>query len=191
VVPHVPTNAVLAFQHIFSPSTINEAKFGVNRANYHNYSYGTSPLSISVSSASFDSLSGTSLDTEVGTTFSYIDNLTLVRGRNTLKYGVNVMRVRLNNSGNTLTTSSLSYASADDFVNNKASSATYLQCEGVVGNRRTFFQGYAQDEFKARSGLTLNLGVRYEYYGVMHEVLERALVVDHGFSAKSVKERDY
>ena len=58
------------------------------------------------------------------------------------------MRVRLNNSGNTLTTSSLSYASADDFVNNKASSATYLQGEGVVGNRRTFFQGYAQDEFK-------------------------------------------
>ena len=32
VVPHRPTNTVLAFQHIFSPSTINEAKFGVNRA---------------------------------------------------------------------------------------------------------------------------------------------------------------
>src|SRR5262249_1778812 len=157
------TNAVLAFQRIISPSIVNEAKFGVNRANYHNWSYGIAPLSVSVSSASFSGLTGTSLDTEVGTTFSYIDNLTVVRGKHTLKFGANIMRVRLNNSGNTLTTSSISYASTDDFINNKASSATYLQGEGVVGNRRTFYQGYAQDEFKVSPSLTLNLGLRYEF----------------------------
>ena len=39
------------------PRTINEAKFGVNRANYHNWSYGTAPVAISVSSASFSGLS--------------------------------------------------------------------------------------------------------------------------------------
>jgi hypothetical protein len=178
VVPHVPTNAVVSLQRIFSPTTINEIKFGVNRANYHNWSYGTAPLSVSVSSASFDGVSGTSLDTEVGTTFSYIDNLTLVRGRHTLKFGANIMRVRLNNSGNTLTTSSLSYANAEDFVNNRGSSASYLQGEGVVGNRRTFYQGYAQDEFKATPNLTFNLGLRYEFYSVVHEILNRSAVVD-------------
>ena len=124
VVPHRPANAVLAFQHIFTPSTINEIKFGVNRANYHNWSYGIAPVATSVSSASFSGLSSDSLDTEVGTTFSYIDNLTVVKGRHTLKFGGNVMRVRLNNSGNTLTTQSISYASADDFTANKASSAS-------------------------------------------------------------------
>ena len=76
----------------------------MNRANYHNWSYGIAPVAVSVSSASFSGLSEHSLDTEVGTTFSYIDNLTLVRGRHTLKFGANIMRVRLNNSGNTLTT---------------------------------------------------------------------------------------
>jgi outer membrane receptor protein involved in Fe transport len=178
VVPHVPTNAVLSVQRIISPNLLNEAKFGVNRANYHNYSYGIAPVAVSVSSASFSGLTNTSLDTEVGTTFSYIDNLTWVRGRHTFKFGVNVMRVRLNNSGNTLTTASLAYASTDDFVNNKASSATYLQGEGVVGNRRTFYQGYAQDTFKVTPNLTLNLGLRYEFYSVSHEILNRSAVVD-------------
>src|SRR5258706_9234205 len=115
VVPHVPTNTVLWLQHIFSPNLINESKFGVNRANYHNYSYGIAPVAISVSSASFSGLTNTSLDTEVGTTFSYIDNLTWVRGRHTLKFGANILRVRRNNSGNTRTTASLSFACADDF----------------------------------------------------------------------------
>ncbi len=178
VVPHVPTNAVLSFQHIFSPSTINETKFGVNRANYHNWSYGIAPVSISVSSANFNGLTSNSLDTEVGTTFSYIDNLTVVRGRHTLKFGANIMRVRLNNSGNTLTTQSLSYASPDAFVANQAQSASYLQGEGVVGNRRTFYEGYAQDEFKVTPNLTLNLGLRYEFYSVSHEILNRSAVVD-------------
>jgi len=178
VVPHAPTNAALSFQRILSASAINEAKFGVNRANYHNWSYGIAPIAVSVSSATFSGLTSTSLDTEVGTTLSYIDNLSMVRGRHTLKFGVNIMRVRLNNSGNTLTTQSLSYASTDDLINNRASSATYLQGEGVVGNRRTFYQGYAQDEFKVTPNLTLNLGLRYEFYSVSHEILNRSAVVD-------------
>ena len=123
-----------------APALLSSAALRARRISFRS-SLSTAGSSVSVSSASFDSLSGNSLDTEVGTTFSWIDNLTLVRGRHTLKFGVNIMRVRLNNSGNTLTTSSLAYASADDFINNKASSATYLQGEGVVGNRRAFYQG--------------------------------------------------
>jgi hypothetical protein len=49
---------------------------------------------------------------------------------------------------------------------------------GVGGNRRTFWMGFAQDEFKASANLSLTLGLRYEYYSVMHEVLGRSLVVD-------------
>jgi len=176
VIPHIPSNVVLQYQRIISPTTVNEAKFGVNRANYHNFGYGTSP--VAVNPGTFDGVSDTSLDTEVGTSFSGTDSLSLVRGRHTLKFGAEVRRIRLNNSGNTLTTSSITYATNDDFINNRADSATLLQGEGVVGNRRTFFMGYAQDEFRATSTLTLNLGLRYEYYSVVHEILNRSAVVD-------------
>ena len=63
--PVIPQNLMMQFQHIFSPQTVNEAKFGVNRGNYHNWNYGTSP--ISVSAPNFPGLSDNTLDEEVGT----------------------------------------------------------------------------------------------------------------------------
>ncbi len=175
-IPVIPQNLVLQFQHIFSPTTINEVKFGFNRVNYHNWNYGTSP--ISVSTADYSSLSDNTLDEEIGTTFSYIDNLSVVRGRHTFKFGADIRRIRLNNSGNAIRDSSIDYASLGDFVNNAADSASVLEGEGIRGNRRTFLAGYAQDEFKATPNLTLNLGLRYEFYTVAHEILNRAAVID-------------
>jgi hypothetical protein len=175
-IPVIPQNLVLQFQHIFSPTTINETKFGLNRTDYHNWNYGTSP--ISVTSPNFTALSDNTLDEEVGTTFSYIDNLTMVRGRHTFKVGTDIRRIRLNNSGNAITDSSIDYASLTDFINNSADSASVLAGEGIRGNRRTFFMGYAQDEYKVTPNLTLNIGLRYEFYTVAHEILNRAAVVD-------------
>ena len=176
VIPIIPQNLVLQFQHLFSPRTINETKFGLNRADYHNWNYGTSPITASTSN--FDTLSDNTLDTEVGTTFSYIDNLTLIRGRHSFKIGADIRRIRLNNSGNAIRDSSVDYATPDDFIHNVADSASVLEGEGIRGDRRTFWMGYAQDEFKATPNLTLNLGLRYEYYTVAHEILNRAAVVD-------------
>jgi hypothetical protein len=79
VIPHTPQNLVLQFQHIFSPSLVNETKFGLNRANYRNYSYGTSPISVDTGGL-FDTITDNTLDEEVGTTFSYIDTLSKIAG---------------------------------------------------------------------------------------------------------------
>ncbi len=176
VIPHIPQNLALQLLHIFSPSLVNETKFGLNRANYHNWTYGPSP--ISVTSPNFDGLSSNTLDEEIGTTFSYIDNLTLVRGRNTFKFGVDIRRIRLNNSGNAIRSSSMDFATLNDYINNRPDSVTILEGEGIRGDRRTFAMGYAQDELKLTPQLTLNLGLRYEYYSVAHEILNRAAVVD-------------
>ena len=176
VIPHVPQNLVLQFQHIVSPTTINETKFGLNRANYHNWTYGTSP--ISESDPNFTGLNANTLDAEIGTTFSYVDNLTLVRGRHTLKFGVDIRRIRLNNAGNSIRSSSIDFATLDDFIHNRPDNITVLEGEGIRGDRRTFLMGYAQDELKLTPTLTLNLGLRYEFYTVAHEILDRSAVVD-------------
>ncbi len=176
VIPHVPQNLVLEFQRIISPTLLNEVKFGLNRANYHNWTYGTSP--ISMSTESFDGVSDNTLDSEIGTTFSFIDNLSWVRGRHTFKFGVDIRRIRLNNSGNTIRDSSIDFATLDDFIHNRADDVQVLEGEGIRGNRRTFIMGYAQDELKLTPQLTLNIGLRYEFYTVAHEILDRAAVVD-------------
>ncbi len=176
VVPVIPQNLAVEYQKVISPTLINEAKFGWNRVNYHDWVYGTAP--VATSPASFDGLSSNSLDTEVGTTLSFIDNITKIVGRHTFKAGIEVRRVMLDNSGNTITTQSISYATDQDFINNNAASATYLQGEGIAQSRHTLYMAYAQDEFKVRPNLTLNLGLRYEFYSVVHELSNHSAVVD-------------
>jgi hypothetical protein len=131
VIPAIPQNVVLAWQKVFSPTLINEAKFGLNRSDYHNWTYGTSPISASF--ASFDGVADNTLDTEVGTSFSYIDNLTKTNGRHTFKAGIDIRRIRLNNSGNTIQDQTIDFATDSDFINNRSDQVTYLAAEGVRG----------------------------------------------------------
>ena len=176
VVPVIPQNLAVQYQKLISPTLINEVKFGWNHVDYRNWTYGTSP--VATSPFSFDGLSSNSLDTEVGTTLSFIDNVTKIVGRHTFKAGIDVRRVMLDNSGNTITTQSITYASDPDFINNAASAATYLQGEGIAHSRHTMYMGYAQDEFKVTPRLTVNLGLRYEFYSVVHELDNHSAVVD-------------
>jgi hypothetical protein len=72
----------------------------------------------------------------------------------------------------------MDFATLDDFIHNRPDNITILEGEGIRGDRRTFFMGYAQDDLKLTPHLTLNLGLRYEFYTVAHEILDRAAVVD-------------
>jgi carboxypeptidase family protein/TonB-dependent receptor-like protein len=170
-----PQNAVIQLQHIFSPKTVNEVKFGINRQGYHN-DPGTLPNGIpSITGMGFTDLgaTGNALDVEDGTTWNYVDNLTVVRGHHTLKFGIEVRRIQLNNSAHARPINVLTYTSDANFANNQADNISIQGALPIGGMRRTFWMGYAQDEIKLRPDLTVNLGMRYEYYTVMHEILGR------------------
>jgi hypothetical protein len=158
--------------HIFSPRVVNELKFGFNRGNVYttNQSQLQTPYVIAVSG--FTSLSGDEYKLGVGNTFSYIDNLTWIKGAHTVKSGAEVRRVQLN-QGNT-PTGTIAFSSAANFGTNSVSSASHAAELPVNGLRKTEVYSYVQDEWKLRPNMTLNAGRRYTFYNIFHEVLGRA-----------------
>lgn len=169
-----PANYMIALQHTFTSTLLNETKFYVNRSPFHNP--GGSALPYSVSTNDFVTLNNTSADIEIGSTFGLVDNLTWVRGKHTFKAGLEYRRVRLNQgqtSNNVLTF-------GDDYSLSQASlsSVNYIAPWCCHGLRRNFFMPYFQDEWKVSPTFTLTAGLRYDYYGQAHEATDRTTVFD-------------
>ncbi|HUI42294.1 MAG TPA: TonB-dependent receptor, partial [Terriglobia bacterium] len=181
-----PSNYVVQLTHTFSPAVVNELRGGINRSALHHYQTGTCPQSTANGlpgticadvSGPFDSPSDSQLDEEVGTTIDGYDDLTIVKGRHTIKMGIGVERHRLNNSDEIIGNGDLSYDSTDDFLNNVIDDYSFVGPLTLGGERRTYIMPYVQDTFKIRPNLTLNYGLRYEHYTVLKEAFGRQAVV--------------
>lgn len=171
-----PSSLALQYQRIFSPTVINEYRAGYNRSALTRYSYG--PLGPSISVPGFMTLNSTSLLLERPTSYSMIDNLTVTKGRHTLKAGIEVRRVHVNVADPAVHTTSITFASRDDLIRNRVDSFSINAGSPVLGSRRTWYMAFFQDDFKVRRNVTLNLGARYEYYTVPHEVNRQERVFD-------------
>ena len=92
---------MLELLHIFSPNLTNEVKFGYNRAtsNTYNSSRTGSIYQIAISTGPGPGFGAQNYDYNsiyVGNTFSGIDNLTWLHGRQTIKAGVEIRHIQLN-----------------------------------------------------------------------------------------------
>src|SRR5574341_14102 len=117
-------------------------------------------------------------------TLSFIDNVNWTRGRHSIKFGGELRLIRMwtDRVGGTTYT----WASITNFLANALQQTQFLGdvsapspffngSAGLVEPRQQYYIGYVQDEWKIRSNLTMNYGLRYEYYTPLDEKNNRQI----------------
>ena len=168
------TNGVAELVHVFSPTLLDEVKFGLNQAISRTYNLTDLPYTVTV--PGFTTLNSNQSSDQDGATFSWIDNLSWVHGQHIIKAGVQVRRVQLN-EGNSAS-GALTYASLTNFAHNVLDQATQIASLPLKRMRKTQDSAFLQDNYKIRPNLTLDAGIRYEYFSVFHEAAGRAIPFD-------------
>ncbi|HZT28881.1 MAG TPA: carboxypeptidase regulatory-like domain-containing protein [Bryobacteraceae bacterium] len=129
------------------------------------------------------------------TTFQWLDNVTYTRGRNSLKFGANVIRRRKNKINPDNSVGNFSFGSpltsncggipsgctinpntgfsVASFMLGYPSSVSRALLLGIAGERKWEYGAYVQDDYRVTKRLTLNLGLRYEFFSPPVEVADR------------------
>lgn len=159
-------NFVLEETHIFSPQLINEAQFGFNRNTYLQYQNTGLPFNFSITG--FASLAENYSKEQVGQSESVNDTVTWTRGYHTLKFGAELKFPWFNEQNSVDGTAS--FLSLSAFLANQLNTFQTTAALPDKGMRKYHVAGYAQDEWKASRNLTINYGLRYNYFAPFREV---------------------
>lgn len=196
----VPQNAVLALNQVWSPRIFNETKVGYNGIKMRVLGVSGPSPNADISRARISIAGLTNIGSLIslsssfngvgapytGQSFSYIDNLSLVQGRHTMKFGVEVRPLSLYN--NQLGGTTYTYNSVSAFIANTPNQIQFFgdlsdlsPFTGLSGNaqvKQSYYIGYAQDEWKLKPNLTLSYGLRYEYYTPLREARNKNVFFD-------------
>jgi hypothetical protein len=170
-----PINATGQVQRIFSSNVLGEVKFGWNRSPLERTDRGLGAEGYEIRNL-FTPTRPTLFNEEKPQSFTTLANIVVTRGRHTLKAGAEYRAIHVNVANSAAT--SVRWNSGTDFLNNVTNR---IRIDGELPlqeGRRWYGIGYAQTEWRATERLTVNAGLRYEYYSVMKEANGNGNVLD-------------
>jgi hypothetical protein len=170
-----PMNVTLQSQYLLSPATLAEVKFGWNRSPLDRVDQGLGAEGYEIRNA-FTPTRATLGNEEKPQSFSYLGNLVTTRGRHTVKVGGEFRRIFIDVGNGPAV--SVRWNSIADFLANRTNRIRVDGALPLQEGRRWYGIGYGQTEWRMTDSLTVNAGLRYEYYSVMNEASGNGNVLD-------------
>jgi Carboxypeptidase regulatory-like domain/TonB dependent receptor/TonB-dependent Receptor Plug Domain len=174
--------------HVFSASVLNSLRFGLNREGVQDNltAQALNPAAADVSLGAIpgepaahisvggltDFMGGAQDATRFQwTSYQLYDDVNFTRDRHSLKFGGNFEDMQSGIEYYSYVTGQFSFGSLDAFLTNKPSRfrAALPGLTTPRNLRQKLFGAYAQDDWRIRPNLTLNLGLRYEMTNVLTE----------------------
>ena len=184
-------DGLISHNFVINSRTVNQARFSINRISANPaVTSGLSPRSYGINfantnpvAAGLPSIAVTGFfgggnaalgDAQqpfvdrINHVWQAADDLTWISGRHSLKFGADVrreaMRIAFINrpNGDLTFSGGITLNAAADFLLGLPAQARATTQQAIQDGYGWLFAGYAQDEFRVTSQLTLNLGVRYE-----------------------------
>jgi hypothetical protein len=204
-VPRRSQNALVGLTHVFSPSLVNDARFAFsrvssavlqeNRAASINAQVGLPELSRDPRDhgLSFITVTGFSpLGDELNNpqqsatnTFQLLDTMTYAGGPHLLKFGADVRFAQQNAFRDVLSRGLLQFTpfaytgnALADLLLGLPTVTVGARVDNAQHLRTESYNFFANDSYRLSPGLTLNLGLRYEYNSPAVDAFDRATVYD-------------
>jgi len=171
----------LIWNRVISPTFVNEARVNAAGWRYNELKDNPqSPLGLPASNMDGLPVSLTQFGPNVGShldqwTYTYKDVATKVLGRHTIKFGGEVTRLFYLQTCEGCALPHYGFYNIWDFLNDAPHSegatvnpATGTPNPGRQDQRENLWGFFVQDDYKLRSNLTLNLGLRWSYFGPLY-----------------------